>query len=160
SETQHPASLTGLADISADVGYQLHATASSALTAWLSVKLPTGDADKLTGSGAVDASLIVAGDHRLSDNWSAYGQAAVTYLGDGDILPTQQRSVVWSGFAGIGWQVTHGLELKAQLDAHSAAFSDTAVDYLGDAVILTLGGDYHFSSGWRFNAGVSEDIAV
>jgi hypothetical protein len=34
------------------------------------------------------------------------------------------------------------------------------LDFLGDAVVLTVGGDYRFESGWRFDVAVSEDIAV
>jgi hypothetical protein len=153
-------SLSGLGDISADLGYQLGATTSSATAAWLSVKFPTGDANKLTGSGAIDVALALAGEYRLADRWTAYAQAGVTWLGDGDLLPEQQRSVVWSGLAGIGWQAWGGLTLKLQVDAHSAAFDDIALDFFGDAVILTVGGDYRFASGWQIDAGVSEDIAV
>lgn len=153
-------SLSGIGDISADLGYQLRATTSSATAAWLSLKLPTGDADKLTGSGAIDVALTLAGEYRLADRWTAYAQAGVTWLGDGDLLPERQRSVVWSGLAGIGWQAWRGLTLKLQVDAHSAAFDDIDLDYFGDAVILTVGGDYRFASGWQLDAGVSEDIAV
>ncbi|HKQ31266.1 MAG TPA: DUF3187 family protein, partial [Burkholderiales bacterium] len=46
-----------------------------------------------------------------------------------------------------------------QLDAHTSAY-DSNLDFLGDAVVLTVGGDYRFSSGWRLDLGVSEDIAV
>jgi hypothetical protein len=153
-------SRSGLGDISADLGYQLSTTTSSAAAAWLSVKLPTGDADELTGSGAVDVALSLAGEYRLADRWTAYGQAGATWLGNGDLLPEQQRSVVWSAMAGIGWQAWRGLTLKLQVDAHSAAFDDVDLDYFGDAVILTVGGDYRFASAWQLDIGVSEDIAV
>jgi hypothetical protein len=150
-------STSGLADIQAAVGYSLPVDAS--LTAWLTVKLPTGDADELTGSGGTDVSLLLASQHRLSDRWSVFGQAAATYLGDGDLLPDQQRSVVWSGMAGISAQAWRRLSLKAQIDAHTAAY-DSNLDFFSDAVVLTVGGDYYFESGWRLDLGVSEDIAV
>jgi hypothetical protein len=160
---QRPLSMTssasGLADIEAALGYEITSSPASALTAWLSVKLPTGDEDKLTSSGATDASLVLAGQRRLNDRWSAFGQASLTWLGDGEILPAQQRSTVWSGLAGLSWRVWHGLALKAQVDAHSAAF-DSDLGFLNEAVVLTVGGDYHFASGWRLDLGVSEDIAV
>ena len=66
----------------------------------------------------------------------------------------------WSGFAGIGWRAWRGLELKAQLDAHSAVFDEADLDFLGDALVLTVGGDYRFASGWQLDIAVSEDIAV
>jgi hypothetical protein len=153
-------SVSGLGDVSLDFGYSLRATSTTAAAAWLSIKAPTGDADRLTGTGATDVSLSIAGDHGLSEDWSVFGQASVTRLGDGDRLSTLQRDVVWSGFAGVSWRAWRGLQLKAQIDAHSAVFEDTDLDFLGDAVVLTVGGDYRFQSGWRFDVAVSEDIAV
>jgi hypothetical protein len=153
-------SASGLGDISVDFGRSLYATSSGAAAVWLNVKLPTGDADRLTGSGATDVSLAIAGNHRLSENWSVFGQAAVTWLGDGDRLADQQISVAWSGFAGVAWHAWRGLQLKAQLDAHSAVFDETDLDFLGDALVLTVGGDIRFASGWRLDLAVSEDIAV
>jgi hypothetical protein len=153
-------STSGLGDVSVDFGRTLYSTSSGAAALWLSIKLPTGDADQFTGTGATDVSLAIAGDHRLSDNWSVFGQAAVTWLGDGDRLPEQQNSVAWSGFAGVAWHAWRGLQLKAQLDAHSAVFDDADLDFFGEAVVLTFGGDYRFASGWRLDLAVSEDIAV
>ena len=152
-------SASGLADIQASLGYDVVASEAAALSAWLSVKLPTGDADKLTGSGATDVSFSLAGERRLDADWSLFGQASVTWLGEGDLLSYRQRSVLWSGLAGLSGRVWRGLSLKAQVDAHSAAF-DSDLDFLNEAVVLTVGGDYRFASGWLMNIGVSEDIAV
>lgn len=152
-------SVSGLADVQASLGYDVVASNESALAAWLNVKLPTGNADKLTGSGATDVSFTLAGERRLNDRWSTFGQASITWLGDGDLLSYKQRSVVWSGLAGLSGQVWRGLSLKAQIDAHTAAF-DSDLDFLGEAIVLTVGGDYRFASGWRMDLGVSEDIAV
>ena len=153
-------SAEGLGDLSLDFGRTLLATTSSAAALWLSIKLPTGDADRFTGSGATDVSLAIAGDHRLGEDWSVFGQASVTWLGDGDRLPAQQSDVAWSGFAGVAWHAWRGLHLKAQVDAHSAVFDDTDLAFLGDALVFTVGGDYRFASGWRLDLAVSEDIAV
>lgn len=153
-------SAAGIGDISADVGYQWLSDADTSVAAWLSLKLPTGDAGKLTGSGASDVALVIAGEQRFGDSWSAFGQLAVTWLGNGDLLPGLQRDVVWSGLAGVGVHLWRGLGFKLQFDAHNAVFDDTAVEFLGDAVILTVGGEYEFESGWRLDAGVSEDISV
>lgn len=152
-------SASGLADIQAALGYAVHTSSRSALMGWLGIKLPTGDADKLTGSGATDVSLLLSGRHRLGGRWSVFGQAGGTWLGEGDLLPDQQRSVVWSGMAGVSVQAWRGLSLKAQIDAHTAAY-DSNLDFFNEAVVLTVGGDYRFASGWRLDLGVSEDIAV
>jgi hypothetical protein len=157
-DLRSPAS--GLADISADVGYQLATGTDTDVAAWFSLKLPTGDADKLTGSGATDASLVVAAERRFADRWSAFGQLGVSYLGAGDVLADQQESVVWSAMAGVGVNVWRGLDLKLQFDAHSAAFDATEIGFLSEAVILSVGGSYRFDAGWVLDAGVSEDVKV
>lgn len=151
-------SASGVGDIQAAIGYQIP-NDLAVLSAWLMVELPTGDADKLTGSGGTDVSLLLAGQRQLSSRWSVFGQAAATYLGDGDLLPDHQRSLVWSGMAGIGFEAWRGLSLKAQIDAHTAAY-DSNLDFFSEAVVLTVGGDYRFDSGWRLDLGVSEDLAV
>jgi len=153
-------SQSGLGDISLDFGRSLSSSAATAATAWLSIKLPSGDADRFTGSGATDASLAIAAEHQLSENWSAFGQAGVAWLGEGERLAARQRDFAWSALAGIGWRAWRGLELKAQLDAHSAVFDEAELDFLGEAFVLTFGGDYRFASGWQLDLAVSEDIAV
>jgi Protein of unknown function (DUF3187) len=152
-------SRSGLADITASLAFGLASSATTSAAAWVSIKLPTGDANELTGSGATDASVALSATHRFGERWEGFGQAAVTWLGDGELLPAQQRSVVWSGMAGIAWRAVRGLHLKAQIDAHTAVF-DSGLDFLGEGVLLTVGGDYRFDSGWRLEVGVSEDIAV
>jgi hypothetical protein len=151
-------SASGLGDIQVALGHKIR-TDAAALMAWLTIKLPTGDADKLTGSGGTDVSLLLSGQRGLSARWAVFGQAAATYLGDGDLLPDQQRSVVWSGMVGASVRTWRGLSLKAQIDAHTAAY-DSELDFFSEAVVLTVGGDYYFESGWRLELGVSEDIAV
>lgn len=153
-------SAAGIGDLSADFGYRWLSTAETSVTVWASLKLPTGDADDLTGSGAVDASLAVAAQHRFGGRWSAFGQFAATYLGEGDVLAAQQRDLVWSGLAGIDVDVWRGLAFKLQFDAHTAAFDETGLDYLGDTLILTVGGAWKFRNGWMLDFGVSEDIVV
>ena len=150
----------GPGDTSLALGYALTARPASAAAAWLHLKLPTGGAGRLTGSGAADASILVAGEHRFGGKWTAFGQAAVTWLGRGDLLPAQQRSVAWSGLAGLGWHLWRALELKVQLNAHTAVFERTRLDFLGDAAVLSVGAAYRFASGWQLDAGVSEDVLV
>jgi Protein of unknown function (DUF3187) len=151
---------SGPGDITAGFGMSLRATTADFVAAWLNVKLPTGDTDELTGSGAVDVALVLGAERRLNDRWSIYGQGAMTWLGEGELLPDQQRSIVWSALAGVSWRIAGGLALKAQVDAHTEVFEDSQLDFLGSAVILTVGGDYRFASGWQLEAGVSEDIAL
>jgi hypothetical protein len=78
-----------------------------------------------------------------------FGQAGVAWLGEGERLADRQEDFAWTALAGIGWQVSRGWELKAQLDAHSAVFDEPELEFLGEAVVLTFGGDYRFVCGWH-----------
>ena len=153
-------SVGGFADIPLAVGYQLAASETSAATAWLTVKLPTGKAEDFTGSGAVDVALTVAAERRVAERWQLFGQANVAWLGDGDVLPEVQESYAWSALAGVSWNAWRALDLTLQLEANSAVL-DTGIEELdGDAVVLTFGGTYRTTGGWQFDVGVSEDVEV
>lgn len=153
-------SQSGLADASAAIGYQLFAADHSAARLALAIEVPAGDEHWFLSSDAVEISALIAAEHRISDRWSLYSQGAVTYLEGGQLLPEQQRSVVWSGHAAVGWQATRTVEIMAQLDAHTRVFDDSDLDFFQEALVLTLGGRVAISSDWSLNLGVSEDIAV
>jgi hypothetical protein len=151
---------SGIADIPIAIGYALHASDSSAVSAWLSVKTPTGKAEDLTGSGALDVALSIAGERAFAERWEVFGQANVAWLGAGDFLEDAQESYAWSAMAGVTWNAWRTLDLTVQLDANSAVL-DTGLDGLdGDASVLTFGGSYTTSGAWQFDVGVSEDIDV
>jgi hypothetical protein len=147
---------SGIGDVALRVGKQL---GSMGMTAWLGVKLPTGDADDWTGSGSVDVTAALAAEHELSDRFSVFAQAAASWLSDGDRLASQQEQIVWSGVAGITARAFTRLTLTAQIDAHTAVF-DSNEDFLGDAVMLTIGGGYRIGDRWNVSFAVTEDIAV
>jgi len=151
---------SGIADIPVAIGYALHASEAAAVSAWLTVKAPTGKADDLTGSGAVDVAASVAAERKLAEHWDVFGQANVAWLGDGDFLPDAQESYAWSAMAGVSWNAWRTLDLTVQFDANSAVL-DTGFDELdGDAIVLTFGGSYRTTGAWQFDFGVSEDIDV
>jgi len=151
---------SGIGDVSVGLGLQLQATKETATGLWWSIKLPTGDSAKLTGNGAAAASMTLAHERNLSSRWLAFSQVNATYLQTGDLIPDQQRHVIWSGLAGFDYRYSNALALKLQLDAHTAAFKNTGLDLLGNAWILTLGGEYRWLSHWRMQLGVSEDVKV
>ena len=152
-------SVEGLGDISLGLLYALAASERTHATIALDFEVPTGDVERYTGNGALDIAVVLAAEHRLADRWTAYGQAGVSWLGDGDLLPAQQRDVVFTAMAGIGFDIASAVRLNVQVDAHSAAYEGTDIDYLGEAVILTLGGSIRFQH-WQLDLGVSEDILV
>lgn len=126
------------------------------------VKLPTGDADELRGSGAVDYSLLLYGeDVGLfgATSISISGLAGVLVPGKGDVLPAIQKDTV--AFAGVAatWQATERFGVSAGLYAQGAYF-DSALDEIGDhSVQLAVGGHYQPRvHGLRLSIALVEDL--
>lgn len=135
---------SGLGDIQLLASRQLSATAAGGnLTLNTSLKLPTGDADELLGSGAAELALWVSGaTPALIPSWDIGGfmQTGGVIMGKGDVLPDLQRKAVWFGGVGAYWKANEWLVLKSQLDAHSS-FYRSELPQLGKAsVMLTVGG--------------------
>jgi len=151
---------SGIADIPLAVGYQIAASDQHALAAWLTVKAPVGDAQSLTGSGATDVALSLSGQTQCAERWQLFGQVDAVWLGKGDVLPQLQENFAWSALAGVSWNAWRTLDLTVQLSANSKVFAAPATDLAGDAVVLSFGGSYRTSGGWRFDLGMSEDIQV
>jgi hypothetical protein len=126
------------------------------------VKFPTGDYDKLTGSGGYDFSVGLTlndpqslGKYRIT----LYGGLAGLFLGDIDgELAAVQNNFAIAGRAGIGWQATKLIQLKLQLDAQSPLY-DSDLKQLGDpAMQLVMGGSLIFTDDVYLDISVAEDI--
>jgi len=126
------------------------------------IKMPTGDSDKLTGSGAVDMSLGLHGGSiaTLFDRELAYsGFLGVLMLGDGDIMPALQRSAVPYGGAALRWQATTRIALATQLYVQGPYF-DAELDELGGNTFqLSFGADFRVK-GSLLRFAIVEDIAA
>lgn len=149
-------SRSGIGDLSLQLGKQI---GSSPFAVWASLKLPTGDAERFTGSGSVDLTTALAIEHAFGGRYAVFAQAAGTWLGDGDRLPTQQKDIAWSGLAGISARVFDDITLTAQIDAHTALY-ESELDFMSETVMLTVGGSYRLSDRWHVSFAVTEDIAV
>jgi hypothetical protein len=108
----------------------------------------------------LDVSATLSADYQLGDRWTVFGQISGTWLGDGDRMANQQLDWAASATAGISARATDGLILTLQLDGHSALFDTDELEFLGDALMLSLGGTYHFESQWALSLGLTEDIAA
>jgi len=149
----------GLGDLSLGLAYAIAVGDRTHATVAVDLELPTGEDERFSGNGAVDLSVLLAAEHRFHERWTTYGQVGVSWLDEGDLLPDQQRSLIASGLLGIAFDAWRAVRLNVQVDAHSGAYDDSEIDYLGDAVILTVGGSIRFAT-WQLELGVSEDILV
>lgn len=127
----------------------------------LDLKLPTGDADKLTGSGATDAAFSVhtANSALLSHlNTILYGGAGLVALGKGDILPNIQKELNASGYIGASWYATHRLALIAQLN-YQSAYYESNLDQIGaDSIQLYLNAAYTDRNNISYEVGFGENL--
>ncbi|MEL7296120.1 MAG: DUF3187 family protein [Pseudomonadota bacterium] len=126
------------------------------------IKLPTGDAARLTGSGGVDVGFGL--NYRSAPNpdsrwrWSAGGSA--TWLGASDITGLTERRAAASAQVSADYQVTPNLNLGARLQAHSAVIDSTLNNVGAPTAQLITGGEWRFHDRWALRITVAEDVIV
>lgn len=124
------------------------------------VKFPTGDAEKLTGSGASDFSLGVYGatsttlfDRELDIS----GFVGALALGDGDVMSEYQRSTVAYGGFALRWHATPKFALSTQWYVQDSYF-DLDIDEVGGSTIeLGIGMDFRLRKS-LLRLAIVEDI--
>lgn len=136
----------------------------SSLSFNASLKLPTGDVDRLQGSGAADLALWLSGAApELFGDWHAGGylHAGILFMGKGDLLPDRQRSHVLFGSVGLHWRAWPWLILKAQIDTHGP-FYDSELAQLGkSSAMLTVGGSVPVEQGaGAIDLAIGENLAT
>lgn len=151
----------GVGDLRLFAARELYHTPEEALSLHATLKLPTGDADQLHGSGAADLALSAA---HMKERWlsrwrlSTLLNGGVLLLGESDRFSERQRNAVLFGSTGIIWD-SHGLiDLKAQLDVHSAFYRSDLEQLGSNTIQLTVGGSIHFSPAARLDLGVGENL--
>ncbi|WP_455211379.1 DUF3187 family protein [Kaarinaea lacus] len=161
-DLQNPSS--GMGDIRVQGAWQVEHSASEASALELSVKLPTGNSDKLHGSGAVDVAMWFKNEAQqkfLGFRGGSFYSIGALYLGNGDVLSDIVREFVGFGGLGAGVYLSDNLLFLSQLDINTAFYSSSDLVELGSyAVQLTLGGSIKLSDRGRINLGVAEDLVI
>ena len=159
-------STTGLGDIRLSVSAPLarDRAGTRALDAVAGVELPTGDANRLLGSGSWDFSLgLAAADFAALAKWNLelHGGAGVLAMTEGDVLPDFQEPVAVYGNVAVGWRLASWLVPRVQIDFHSPFFADTGMAPLDDwAVELVCGATVRLPGRFALDLAVAEDVAV
>lgn len=128
------------------------------------IKLPTGDADELRGSGAADISLgLYAADTRTL--WKRpldlSGFAGALWLGDGDVLADIQRSVVPFGGLAATWWITENFGAITQLYMQGKYFDSELEELGGNSAQLSVGADFRLPrSGISLLFAIVEDVSA
>jgi len=158
-------STSGIGDVLLSYGYQLYRSEKPAprgVAIRAGLKLPTGDAGSLTGSGGTDVSLgIAATDAVTLSAWNLtfYGMAGAISMHNGKVLEGQHRRMAWFGSAGIGWSSLSWMAVKVQLDTHSPLYRNTVIQVLDSQVGQLVGGfTFALPRGIVLDVGLSENV--
>jgi hypothetical protein len=157
---------SGIGDIQLHVARDLPLASPGRKLSWhASLKLPTGDAQGLLGSGGTDLALWLSGSQRAllnHDMVGGFGQAGLLFTSKSDVLADRQRHVVGFATLGLSWQTYDWLDLKFQFDGHTP-FYDSKVDQLGgSALMLTFGGSTYWGEQkqHRVDLSVGENLTT
>jgi len=125
------------------------------------LKLPTGDADRLTGSGAADLSLwgTIGNNQNGQSRWRMLAGAGGLYSGKGDVLEQQRVRGVAFGWATLGYALLRNFVVEVQAYAHGPFYEDTGIKALdGTAVAGALGFDWQLSERSSLDFAIIEDL--
>ena len=153
---------TGLGDIRLSAAYSLVTNSSGGLALRTSLKLPTGNEDRLLGSGATDLSLgLYHTNNQLfsRENLAASAFGGILVLGDSDVLSQLQKDTV--GFAGVSttWQFNERFAINSQLYGQSAYFDSDLDELGGNSIQFAVGGTYRpTGSRLAYSFGIVEDL--
>ncbi len=160
-ETTGPSTGIGDVQLSAQRRVASPWQADNPLVVSFSVKLPSGDAAKLHGSGATDVAVaahwsrIAAGGRYSPD---VYLRGGVLLPGDSDVFGGATNDAVAFGTAALRWQATTRLAALVQLDLQSA-YIDSELDELGGATVqLGVGGRVRTGADASLDLAIIEDL--
>lgn len=126
----------------------------------LGIKLPSGNANELRGSGRSD----VFADWQspiwtYAGRWRFGANLGVLLIGQSDRF-TSRKSVAVYGSAGVQFVLANRLRLMSQLDWHTPFYNSVLREIGSDAVSLSVGVRYLLPSNQTFEISISEDAAV
>ncbi len=151
----------GIGDIRLYAARQLDKVPDGALSLNIGVKLPTGDTRNLRGSGATDVSVSLAHIKRrwlTSLELTSFVNGGLLWLGKGDVLRDMQKDMAGFASAGLIWNNSRVIDLKAQLDMHTRIY-DSQLDQLGNHTLqLTIGGSVYINEDSRVDIGIGENL--
>jgi hypothetical protein len=151
----------GLGDSAVSVG-RAFGTARARTLLKGTLKLPTGDADSLTGSGSADFALSALRTRRLAGRRPAgfFWGLGVARFGDASRIRYAQRSTAYFGMLGAGIRLWRHTGLKAQVDVHSALYESPLVELGRPAAEASIGGWRELGERRWLEFAVDEDLSV
>lgn len=127
------------------------------------LSVPTGSKNKLTGSGALAASLSLAVRQRssiLPGRPAWFVSAGATIFEGNGLLADIREKLLWHAQAGTSWQWNEKLALKLQLETQSSLFKSALSDMESPSVQLSAGFSRTLSKRYAMDFFITEDIDV
>jgi len=126
----------------------------------MGVKLPTGNANELRGSGEIDIFADWQSPiRRLRAKW--YGAAALGILVNSNTARfANQENVAVYGSLGVQYAAWYNFRLIAQLDGHSPFYQSQLRELGTPSFNLALGARYLLSHSHTIEMSISEDAAI
>ena len=158
-----PASGVGDLQLTAAMPIRPRIDGKTRLTIRSSLKLPTGDPDKLLGSGGTDFAIgLYATSNRTLFNrpLDLHGFVGGLALGDSDVLPSLQNDVVAFGGAAASWHWTERFALTTQLYGQSAYYDSDVEELGGSSMQLAVGADIALRNRSLLRLAVVEDVSA
>lgn len=151
----------GTGDSSISAAYRWRDETGSKVALRGGIELPTGDADRLLGSGSTDMYFELVNSRSIERErrtLTLHGGAGLLWRGEGDILPRQQKKGVAYGFAALDWPASEALHLKVQLNAHSGMFDADVPELASISLQLLMGGTALLGHALALDVSVTEDL--
>lgn len=156
---------SGIGDAQLAVQYDLSCGSTADITPAASIlragiKLPTGNANEIRGSGEVDVFADWQSPiWRIRDRWYGGMSLGILFNSSTDRFASQEDVAVY-GSLGAQFAAWQKLRFIAQLDGHSA-FYKSQLRELGDpAFNLAVGARYLLSAAHTLELSISEDAAI
>lgn len=123
----------------------------------LGLKLPTGDDEKLMGSGATDLYLDIRSSLLMLNSWAFRAGIGVLVTGESDLFSNQEHLVLFGKFL-TAFQYSGNIDLLAQIDWHSPLFDSELVELGENSIQLTFGGAIKMSGQRSLELALQEDL--
>ena len=156
---------SGLGDIQLSLQRSLGCSATADSTtsesiARAGVKLPTGNANELRGSGALDLYFDIQSPvFSNGGRWRAGGTVGALYTGATDRFAQQKRLVAYGSY-GVQFVQSHRWRILGQLDWHTPFYTSDLRELGGRSVSLTVGVRYLVPNDQTIELSISEDAAI
>ncbi|NND35835.1 MAG: DUF3187 family protein [Gammaproteobacteria bacterium] len=128
--------------------------------ATFNVKLPTGDIDKLSGSGKTDVAVGLGwrSPPKTGAVFRWWADAGLVFSGGIDIDALDSSSQVYYYDTALTWRIVRSFDVIVQFAGHSSLY-DESWEILGEASgQVAIGGLWHVTRSFSLRFGFTEDV--